>query len=51
MEYHTKVVYILKLDRTIGFGPILTKQATGRNTAHQCQTLGTIISEKIIFIY
>jgi len=41
----------IKLNRIIGFGPILTKQATGRNTAHQYQTLGTIISEKIIFIY
>jgi hypothetical protein len=35
----------------IGFGLILTKQATGNNTANQHQTLGTIISEKIIFIY
>jgi len=40
-----------KLDVIIGFGPIPTKQATSKNTAHQYQTLGTIISEKIIFIY
>jgi hypothetical protein len=39
----------IKLDGIIGFDPILTKQATGRNIAHQYQTLGTLISEKIIY--